>query len=46
MHQPVLISGGGIVGTFLGLELSSRNIPFQIIEKTPPKPSELDGIRT
>ena len=34
MHQPVLISGGGIVGAFLGLELASRNIPFQIIEKT------------
>ena len=35
MTQSVLISGGGIVGSFLGLELAARDIPFQIIEKNP-----------
>ena len=33
MSQSVLISGGGIVGSFLGLELAAREIPFKIIEK-------------
>ena len=33
MTQSVIISGGGIVGSFLGLELAARNIPFKIIEK-------------
>ena len=37
MTQSVLISGGGIVGSYLGLELAARNIPFQIIEKSHPK---------
>ena len=46
MKQSVLISGGGIVGTFLGIELASRNIPFKIIEKYLPEPSEFDGIRS
>ena len=35
MSQSVLISGGGIVGSFLGLELAAREIPFKIIEKKP-----------
>ena len=46
MKQSVLISGGGIVGTFLGIELASRNIPFKIIEKDLPEPSEFDAIRS
>ena len=46
MKQSVLISGGGIVGTFLGIELASRNIPFKIIEKYLSEPSEFDGIRS
>jgi 2-octaprenylphenol hydroxylase len=46
MNQSVLISGGGIVGAFLGLELASRNIPFTIIEKNLPTPSEFDDIRS
>ena len=46
MTQSVLISGGGIVGSYLGLELAARNIPFQIIEKSHPKPSPIDHIRT
>lgn len=46
MDQSVLISGGGIVGAFLGLELASRNIPFTIIEKNLPTPSDFDEIRS
>ena len=46
MTQSVLISGGGIVGSYLGLELAARNIPFQIIEKSHPNPSPIDHIRT
>ena len=46
MSQSVLISGGGIVGTFLGLELAAREIPFQIIEKKPFVSSEDDHIRS
>ena len=46
MSQSVLISGGGIVGSFLGLELAAREIPFQIIEKTPFVSSEDDHIRS
>ena len=46
MNQSVLISGGGIVGAFLGMELASRNIPFTIIEKNLPTPSEFDEIRS
>jgi len=46
MNQSVLISGGGIVGAFLGLELASRNIPFTIVEKNLPTPSEFDEIRS
>ena len=46
MNQSVLISGGGIVGAFLGLELASRNIPFKIIEKNPPHSYSSDGIRS
>jgi 2-octaprenylphenol hydroxylase len=46
MTQSVLISGGGIVGSLLGLELTARNIPFKIIEKKPFEPSDTDHIRT
>jgi 2-octaprenylphenol hydroxylase len=46
MTQSVLISGGGIVGSFLGLELASRNISFQIIEKNSFAPSKNDHIRS
>jgi|TARA_B110000305_G_scaffold221831_1_gene264927 2-octaprenylphenol hydroxylase len=46
MKQSVLISGGGIVGTFLGLELAARNIPFKIIERDLPEPSKFDDIRS
>jgi len=46
MTQSVLISGGGIVGSLLGLELAARNIPFKIIEKKPFEPSDTDHIRT
>ena len=46
MSQSVLISGGGIVGSFLGLELAAREIPFQIIEKKPFVSSEDDHIRS
>ena len=46
MNQSVLISGGGIVGAFLGMELASRNIPFTIVEKNLPTPSEYDEIRS
>jgi len=46
MTQSVLISGGGIVGSLLGLELATRNIPFKIIEKKPFEPSDTDHIRT
>ena len=46
MSQSVLISGGGIVGSFLGLELAAREIPFQIIEKKPYVSSEDDHIRS
>ncbi|MBC8222854.1 MAG: FAD-dependent monooxygenase [SAR86 cluster bacterium] len=46
MTQSVLISGGGIVGSFLGLELASRNISFKIIEKNSFAPSKNDHIRS
>ncbi|MBD62839.1 MAG: hypothetical protein CMD68_02020, partial [Gammaproteobacteria bacterium] len=46
MTQSVLISGGGIVGLFFGLELASRNIPFQIVEKNDFQSSETDHIRS
>ena len=46
MSQSVLISGGGIVGSFLGLELAAREIPFQVIEKKPFVSSEDDHIRS
>ena len=46
MTQSVLISGGGIVGSLLGLELAARNISFKIIEKKPFEPSDTDHIRT
>ncbi len=46
MTQSVLISGGGIVGSFLGLELAARDIPFQIIEKNPYIASKDDHIRS
>jgi 2-octaprenylphenol hydroxylase len=46
MTQSVLISGGGIVGSFLGLELAARNIPFKIIEKKQFESSDTDDIRT
>jgi len=46
MSQSVLISGGGIVGSFLGLELAAREIPFKIIEKKPFTSSENDHIRS
>ena len=46
MSQSVLISGGGIVGSFLGLELAARKIPFKIIEKKPFASSGNDHIRS
>ena len=46
MSQSVLISGGGIVGSFLGLELEAREIPFKIIEKKPFASSGNDNIRS
>ena len=46
MTQSVLISGGGIVGSFLGLELAARDIPFKIIEKKQFKSSDAADIRT
>ena len=46
MSQSVLISGGGIVGSFLGLELAARKIPFKIIEKKPFASSGKDHIRS
>ena len=46
MTQSVLISGGGIVGSFLGLELAARDVPFQIIEKNPYIASKDDHIRS
>ena len=46
MSQSVLISGGGIVGSFLGLELAARKIPFKIIEKRPFASSGNDHIRS
>ena len=46
MSQSVLISGGGIVGSFLGLELEAREIPFKIIEKKPFASSRNDHIRS
>ena len=46
MSQSVLISGGGIVGSFLGLELEVREIPFKIIEKKPFASSGIDHIRS
>ena len=46
MSQSVLISGGGIVGSFLGLELAAKEIPFKIIEKKPFVSSEDDHIRS
>ena len=46
MAQSVLISGGGIVGSFLGLELAAREIPFKIIEKNPFASSKNDHIRS
>ena len=46
MSQSVLISGGGIVGSFLGHELAAREIPFKIIEKKPFASSENDHIRS
>ncbi len=46
MSQSVLISGGGIVGSFLGLELAAREIPFKIIEKKPFATSNDDHIRS
>jgi 2-octaprenylphenol hydroxylase len=41
-----LISGGGIVGSFLGLELAAREIPFKIIEKKLFASSKNDHIRS
>ena len=46
MSQSVLISGGGIVGSFVGLELAAREIPFKIIEKNPFASSKNDHIRS
>ena len=46
MSQSVLISGGGIVGSFLGLERAARKIPFKIIEKKPFASSGNDHIRS
>ena len=46
MSQSVLISGGGIVGSFLGLELAARKIPFKIIEKKSFASSKDDHIRS
>jgi len=46
MSQSVLISGGGIVGSFLGLELAAREIPFKIIEKKSFSSSKNDHIRS
>ena len=46
MSQSVLISGGGIVGSFLGLELEAREIPFKIIEKKSFASSKNDHIRS
>ena len=46
MSQSVLISGGGIVGSFLGLELAAIEIPFKIIEKKPFASSKNDHIRS
>ena len=46
MSQSVLISGGGIVGSFLGLELAAKEIPFKIIEKKPFVSLEDDHIRS
>ena len=46
MSQSVLISGGGIVGSFLGLELAAREIPFKIIEKKSFASSKNDHIRS
>ena len=46
MSQSVLISGGGIVGSFVGLELAAREIPFKIIEKNPLASSKNDHIRS
>lgn len=46
MTQSVLISGGGIAGSFLGLELAARDIPFKIIEKKQFKSSDAADIRT
>ena len=46
MSQSVLISGGWIVRSFLGLELAAREIPFKIIEKKPFVSSEDDHIRS
>ena len=46
MSQSVLISGGGIVGSFLGLEFAAREIPFKIIENKPFSISKDDHIRS
>ena len=46
MSQSVLISGGGIAGSFLGLELAAREIPFKIIEKKSFTSSRDDHIRS
>jgi len=46
MGQSVLISGGGIVGSYLGLELASRRVPFKIVESHQPNLSKEIGIRT
>ena len=46
MSQSVLISGGGIEGSFLGLELAAKDIPFKIIEKKPFASSKNDYIRS
>ena len=46
MTQSVIISGGGIVGSFLGLELAARNIPFKKIEKKDFEISHTNHIRT
>ena len=46
MSQSVLISGGGIVGSFIGLELAAREIPFKIIEKKSFASSKNDHIRS
>jgi 2-octaprenylphenol hydroxylase len=46
MSHTVLISGGGIVGSFLGLELAAREIPFKIIEKKLFASSKNDHIRS